>query len=233
MSYKIEISEIRKILMRNISIVLQFLIRVLQFVINFLLSVIDQLLGTIPSLVRANRIISKKILGKYSDELSSDDPRLQLPIEHLKEYFNSEIERLTRIEEKGKSTVAGVTIAITIITGPSVLLPTRLDDIINQPNSIKWSLIVALVLAVVFLLFSGYFSFLAFSVGEISKPLLDDHVSIKEDNQVRKDFIKYIELNSLRIIQRANLLSASMDCLRNGLVLFLFVLIMSLVSILR
>lgn len=199
----------------------------------FLLSSIDQISGTIPNLIRANRIISKKILDKQNEELSSDDPRLKLTTAHLKEYYNSEIDRLSRIEEKARATVVGVTIAITIISAPSILLPTRLDDLLNQTNLVKWLLIISLILAIAFLLLSGYFAFLAFSVGEMSKPLLEDHISLKQENQIRKSFIKYIELNALRIIQRANLLSASMDCLRNGLVLFLFILIMSLVSILQ
>jgi len=231
MSYKDRLVSIHKGITGFLSRSFRVFVRVARSVFVYLLSGIDQVFGTIPNLIRANRIVSKKILDKQNEELSSGDPRLKLPIEHLKEYYNSEIDRLSRIEEKARATVVGVTIAITIIAAPSVLLPTRLDDIVNQTYLVKWSLIISLIFAVAFLLLSGYFAIMAFSVGEVSKPLLEDHTSIKQENQIRKSFIKYIELNSLRIIQRANLLSASMDCLRNGLVLFLFVLIMSLVSI--
>lgn len=195
-------------------------------------SIINQVVGTIPILCHANRIISKRISDKKNEDFSPDDLRLKLPLKHLKEYYNSEIDRLVRIEDKAKSTILGITISITIIATPSVLLPTRINDLANESANIKGLLIIALILAVAFLLLSGYLAFLAFNVGEISKPLLEDHASLKPKDQIRKTFIKYIELNALRIIQRANFLSASFDCLRNGLVLFLLVLIMSLASML-
>ena len=231
MSYSSKLVSIKKIIINFIILSLRRFLNVARFMCAFLLSSLDHIFGTIPTLIRANRIVSKKIKDKLSEDFSSGDPRLKLPIEYLKEYYNSEIDRLSRIEEKAKATVVGVTIAVTLITAPTILLPTTLDDFANQADFIKWLLLISLIIAVTFLLLSGYFAFLAFSVGEISKPLLEDHISLKKKKQVRETYIRYIELNSLRIIQRANLLSASMDCLRNGLVLFLILLIISLISI--
>jgi len=209
---------------------LQSLYRIIRRFSKFIPLIFDQTLGTVPSLIRANRILRSKILNLQVEGITDSDPRLQLPIDHLKDHFKLEIERLDRIEDKARSTVLGVGIAISLAT-PSVLLPTRTTTFANEPLYFKLLLTIAIGLAVAFLLMSGFFALTAYKVGEISFPRIDNHPSLVSEDKIREDLVLIIDLNVLRIIQKANLLSASMDCLRNGLLLFFLVLAVSLLTV--
>ena len=202
------------------------------FFVQLLFDIINQVLGTIPKLIVANAKIKRKIDNLKNTTIKNEDSRLKLSLKFIKQYFSSEIERLNRIEDKARSTIIGVTIAISIITGPSLLLPSRLDEFNQQPCLIKWLFVISLLLAVFFLLISGYLSFLAFRVGQVSKPLLVNGSGNTTKIEEKKLYIKFIETNKYRIMQRSNFLAASMDCLRNGLVLFFTLLVFSCYSFL-
>lgn len=224
--------KIRDVLLKTynaLSSISRFVFQILLRVIKVISVLFDQGLGTIPSLIQANRILKTKIQNLYVEGVSDSDIRLKLPVDHLKDYAKLEIERLDRIEEKAKSTVLGVGIAISLAT-PSVLLPTNTAAFQNHPFYFKLILTIAIGLAVAFLLMSGYLALSAYKVGEISSPRLEYHPSLISENEIREGLILLIDLNVLRIIQKANMLSASMDCLKNGLVLFFLILVISLSS---
>ena len=205
----------------------RFIYQLLLKIVRLIILIIDQVLGTVPSLIRADRALRAKVIKIYNDGILDSDPRLQLPVDHLKDYNKWEIERLDRIEDKAKSMVLGIGIAISLAT-PSVLLPTRTATFVNEPLYFKLALTIGLAFAVSFLLMSGFLSLSAFKVGEVSFPRLEYHPPLYSDDEIRGALILQIDLNVMRVIQKANLLSASMDCLRNGLFLFFIVLIVSL-----
>lgn len=210
--------------------VFRFIYQIISFVFRFLFLVFDQIFGTIPSLLRANRILKVKIQNLQIEGVSDSDPRLQLPIDHLESHIKLEIDRLIRIEEKAKSMVLGVGITISLVTA-IILVPTQPVMFVNYPFNVKLVLISIIGLANFFLLVSGYLALSAFKVGEISFPRLEDHPLIVTEEEIRENLILLIDMNVFRIIQKANMLSASMDCLRNGLFLFFLLLIGSLLSI--
>lgn len=195
--------------------------------LSLLLRFIDQLLGTIPSLVRAQNIISKKISERNSKEILTSDDRLKLPLDHLKSNFKIDLKRLEGIEEKARGTVIGVAISVSL-SSTSILLLTRQDALASENTTIKILLAVLISLSVFFLLASGFLALSAYRVGAVFRPRIVEHIGIRDESELKKSFLSYIEMNRLLIIRKANFLSASMDCLRNGLFLILLFVVAAL-----
>jgi hypothetical protein len=216
---------------KSIGKIISFLISrlsiLLQSVTMFLLRSVDQLLGTLPNLIRANLILSRKISQKSSQEVSSCDRRLELPTEHLRSQYEVDLKRLERIEEKARSTVIGVAISVSLAT-PSILLLTRPDALAGESFCAKLFLAILLALAVLFLLVSGFLALSGYKVGSVYRPRIEDHESLTSEQEIRKGLLFYIELNRLLVIRKANFLSGSMDCLRNGITLVLVFLVVAL-----
>lgn len=204
--------------------------RVVQGTIHLLLAFINQVLGTLPSLIRANTYLSRRIRRDTTVEPEPADPRLQLPEERLRSHYESEMERLERIEEKARATVLGVTLAVSFAL-PSIGLLLQKGALAAEPFGSKLALALLLGFAVLFLTISGYLALLAYKVGEINKPALGDLVGDEGGVQIRRALVMAIERNEPRILQKANYMSASLDCLRNGLTLVLLFLVAALVSV--
>lgn len=178
----------------------------------------NQLLGSLPNLIRANRTLSKKIENVFNSSITDDDPRMKLPLEHIEKYMSREKTRLSQIEGKAKSMVLGVGIAISLASSGIFLPPTQ-NLSASSPLVTNMSSII-LATAIIFLLVSGYLALRAYKIGPIAMPSLTDHPTLMDTDDMRHKFLLSIESNEMRIIQKTNLVSASMDCLRNGLLVF-------------
>jgi hypothetical protein len=211
---------------REVAIVLRTL---LKKVLASIFWLVDQVLGSIPSLIRAKLILVKRAAEKQRAGISSSDPRLKIPEEDLKAELESDIKRLEGIEDKAKSTVLGVTLSVSLAS-PAILLLVQQDVFADETLTLRVTSAIILVAAITFLFVSGYLSLSGYQVGQVSRPGLENHESLVTPDDARKVILYSIDLNVLRVIQKANLLSASMDCLRNGLVLILVFLLLAALS---
>jgi hypothetical protein len=143
--------------------------------------------------------------------------------------LESDFKRLERIEEKARSTVLGVALSVSLAT-PGILLLTQAEVLADEALVVRIVSAVVLVFAVAFLLTSGYSALSGYNVEQVFRPRLEDDAPLVSSEEARKAILQCIDLNTLRKLQKANLLSASMDCLRNGLVKILVFLLLAALS---
>jgi len=178
----------------------------------------NQICGTIPALIRANHILSKRIISVHERSLTND-PRLKISIDDLRSYRDLELERLMRIEEKSRFTVLGVTLSVAL-TSPGILLITNENIFDPKKTSLLLSAAICIGFASLFFLSSGYCALLGYKVGEICRPVIEELIPSDDHEAEAERLINCIETNSYRILKKSNLHSASIDCLRNGLIMF-------------
>lgn len=193
----------------------------------YILKSINVILGTIPSLLKADLIISRKIKEKQIDEISDSGLRIRISTEDLEKELESTLHRLERIEDKAKSTILGLALSISL-AAPSILLLVQEDVFADEIPLLKNFSAIILISAIIFLIISGYLSMYGYQAGMIYKPQLQNNN--KGANEAKREILNCIELNELVILKRANLLSAGMDCLRNGLVFVLIFIIIAVIS---
>src|SRR6266508_775295 len=124
MSSHSRLISLRDLIGKILSGFLRFFVSILRKLFKTIYQIFDQCLGTLPTLIRAHYIINRKIHKRELDEISDSDVRLALPEQHLREYFELELQRLHKIEEKARSAIIGIAIAISLAT-PSIVLLAR------------------------------------------------------------------------------------------------------------
>ena len=92
--------------------VFKLIFNIISLLLRFISSTLDQILASIPSLIRANAILNKKLQDGLVNGISKSDPRLKISEKELREYLDIDIKRLERIEDKAKSTVIGAALSI-------------------------------------------------------------------------------------------------------------------------
>lgn len=162
--------------------------------------------------IGANRKLEKKISANESILDYKIDP---VSIETLIDEYKDTFLIKNRIEEKAKTNIIGITIAITIIIGaPNIvsIVEKKYDSIVLQ-----WLTFFMLVFVVLLLLFAGILA---------TKLLFDKNaMDCIVDNQDENNYGKCITNNRLRNIARNNMLYSSYACIRNALIILILILL--------
>ena len=175
------------------------------------------LLGSVVALLRANKKVRGKIAA-VTPEFYSDDDQLQHSLDTLQTAREASVDRLRRIEDKATSTVIGVGIAVTIIGSASAFLGGG-SPLAASSAGARAAVAALLVAAIFFLLLSGYLALRARAVGEVYGPSLRDTHPLVSEERAKLVALYCIEQNHKVGTLRANYLSASFACVRNGLAL--------------
>jgi hypothetical protein len=176
------------------------------------LLVSELLLGSIPQLVAANKKVSKNLKKRKKLGPSDQDPGASLPLEKVRKHHEHELSRRKNLEDKAKTNITAVTIAVTVLFSGLTLLGN--DKIITASGTTRTTLICVLVFCVVNFILGGLFAMWALQVGELWLPGLS-HELLDEREQAAH-LLYAIELNQLETIIRYNWLSASYYCIRNA-----------------
>ncbi len=175
------------------------------------------LLGSVVTLVRANKKVHNKIRSG-APELYDDDDRLKHSLGDLHGALAVSVDRLQRIEDKATNTMIGVGVALTITGSTSAILGSG-GPMAGSSTEARVVAAVSLTAAMLFLLASGYLALRGYAIGKLYRPTLRDAVPLVSERQAKKVLLDSIDQNERVGTMRANLLSASFTCLRNGLVL--------------
>jgi hypothetical protein len=175
------------------------------------------LLGSVISLLRANKTVRKKIQSS-APEHYDDDERLKHAVDDLDKALAASVDRLQRIEDKATRTVIGVGVAVAILGSATAILGGD-GPLGTSGMSARVSAAALLMAGILFLLLSGYLALRAYAIGEVYLPTLHDAAPLASEQGAKKVLLYCIEQNERVGTLRANLLSASFACLRNGLVL--------------
>lgn len=177
----------------------------------------EVLLGSLVQLSRGNRKILKAINEDSSDKYS-DHPHLEHSLATLRSAREASMLRLQRIEDKAKGTVIGVGIGVTVIGSASAFLGKD-SPLATSATAVKIPLALLLASSIGFLLISGYLALRSYKIGRVWMPSLDDVPPLVPEPEAKAVELHCISQNNRMGSVRANYLSVSFDCLRNGLVL--------------
>ena len=184
----------------------------------------EQVFPTV-SLQKANKQLAKKINsnetqsnGAYMDDIDA------ITIDSFRQKYDETFEVKNRFEDKAKTNVIGITIAITIIMGASGLT----GSLINKYPSVilHWISFIILLVAIIYLLVSGIDAIkVLFNENTMSTVDLSDMSTDNPD--VKKKYDDCTNRNIYRNIIRNNTLFSSYICIRNALIcmIALFILI--------
>lgn len=182
------------------------------------LGLLDEVVfGSFFSLRHANHHLLSAIRMDSEAEYATD-PRLVHTRESVRAARQFSIERLQRIEDKAKSTVLGVGIAVTVLGSAGTMLGKD-GPLASLGIPARVGFAALFSFAVVFLLLSGYLAIRAYSIGSVWIPSLEDAAPMVEEAQEKRIELFYYEQNIRIGTVRNNFMSASFVCLRNGLTL--------------
>lgn len=191
---------------------------------SFFHSIIKQVLPSI-SVYKANKLLKAKIDSTENQNDTAFTNNVNaIPIESFRQKYNETFEIKDKIEDKAKTNVIGITIAITVIMGASGLT----GSLINKYPcvTLHWISFIILLAAIVYLLISGT---------DAIKVLFDENsMSIVDLSDLSVDTIatkeKYLNCLNRNINQniiRNNIVYSSYICIRNALIcmMILFILV--------
>jgi len=185
----------------------------------------------------ANHRDNKVLRNKYSNIGEDNEPEsLLCHIENadaiitdvLKQQYDDTFHIKDKLEDKAKTNVIGITIAITLIMGASGVL-NKISEKFPMPV-LQWLAFVLLAVAVIYLLIAGIIA---------AKVLLDENIVYTvglnsfASNEVtlRSDYDKCILQNRTQNLIRNNSVYSSYECIRNALVCLFVILLLSTIPI--
>ncbi len=134
----------------------------------------ELLLGTLPQVLLANKKVSKQLKKLKKLDLPEQDPRTSLPLEKVRKHHEHELSRRRTLEDKAKTNITAVTIAVSILFSGLTLLGN--DKIIAASGSTRTILICALVFCVANFVLGGLFALWALQVGALYSPTLSQEL---------------------------------------------------------
>lgn len=191
---------------------------------RFIRSIIGQVFPSV-SMRKANKQLKEKInCGESQSNRAFMDNFDQIPIESFRQRYAETFEVKNKFEDKAKTNVIGITIAITIIMGSSDLT----DSLISKYSCITmhWISFIILLAAILYLLVSGIDAIkVLFNENTMSTVNLSNLATNDVDTKEKYD--DCTNRNISQNIIRNNIVYSSYICIRNALicVLVLFVLV--------
>ena len=191
---------------------------------KFIESIIGQVLPSIP-MHKANEKLREKIdcEGIQSNRAHMDNFD-EIPIEVFRQKYDEAFEVKNKFEDKAKTNVIGITIAITVIMGASDLT----NSIISRYScvALHWVSFIILLFAIIYLLFSG--------IGAI-KVLFDENIMstvslpdlVAGDADTKEKYYDCTNRNTNRNIIRNNIVHTSYICVRNALICMTMVFVLA------
>jgi len=175
------------------------------------------LLCSFVTLLRANSKVRHRIKDD-SPAQYSDDERLALETEKLVENLTLSVDRIQRIEAKAINTIVGVGIALSIL-GSATAIMSGDGPLASSNMGVRVAAAAILIGGVLYLLLSGYLALRAYAIAEVYRPKLQDMAPLIPEKEAKEILLFCLDQNNRVGTLKANLLSVSFDCLRNGLVL--------------
>lgn len=191
---------------------------------RFIRSIIGQVFPSV-SMRKANKQLKEKInCGESQSNRAFMDNFDQIPIESFRQRYAETFEVKNKFEDKAKTNVIGITIAITIIMGSSDLT----DSLISKYSCITmhWISFIILLAAILYLLVSGIDAIkVLFNENTMSTVNLSNLATNDVDTKEKYD--DCTNRNISQNIIRNNIVYSSYICIRNALicVLVLFILV--------
>lgn len=186
--------------------------------------IIEQLFPSF-SVHKANKKLKEKInTNENQSNIAFMDNIDAIPIESFRQKYTETFEIKNKFEDKAKTNVIGITIAITVIMGASGLT----DSLISKypSSSLHWISFFILLVAIIYLLVSGIDA-IKVLFNENTMSLVDLPNLSAEDIKAKEKYDDCTNRNINRNTIRNNIVYSSYICIRNALIcmMVLFVLV--------
>lgn len=191
---------------------------------KFIQSIIGEVFPSI-SMCKANKQLKGKInCAESQSNRAFMDNFDEIPMENFRQKYAETFEVKNKFEDKAKTNLIGITIAITVIMGSSGLTGSLISK--YSCVALHWVTFIILLAAIIYLLVSGI---------DAIKVLLDENVMstvdlpnlTKDDVDTKEKYDDCTNRNIMQNIIRNNILYSSYICIRNALicmmVIFIFV----------
>ena len=186
-----------------------------------ILRILHGMTGSVFELLRANRIVSGKIVClEKRDPVPSyrNDGRSQLSEDVLMGHLEQELSRRMVVEEKAKTNVLGITLAFSAMFAGAALISSRSTVSEFRVDWLAWVLLALLFIGVLFLLAGGALALSALRVAKNHTWTLEDEVENTTDETRAVRLLWYLELNQEGTRLKTNQVDASYSCIRNGVI---------------
>ena len=173
-----------------------------------------------------NKIVRKKI-DSHIEQQNSSDENLEdsVAIEVYKEQYFDTFKVKDKLEDKAKTNVVGVTIAITLIMGASGVINTIYGKF--PIPIIKWIAFGLLSAAVMYMITAGLLA-IKVLIKDNKMFFVNLETFASGDKALRSEYNDCINLNKHQNTMRNNSVFTSYECIRNSLVcLFLILMLVS------
>lgn len=191
---------------------------------KFFRFLIEQVFPTF-SMQKVNKQLKEKINNEKTQSTVSNMVNIDaIPIDSFRKKYAETFEVKNRFEDKAKTNVIGITIAITVIMGTSSLTGSIISK--YPYAALHWLSFAILLASIIYLIVSGIAAIdVLFNENTMSIVDLPD---LSADNHKTK--VKYDDCTSRNInrnIVRNNIVNSSYICIRNALIcmMVLFVLV--------
>lgn len=192
-------------------------------ILDLLLSVVYAIFPTLQCNL-ANRKVKRQITQQ--DLKNSEAPSLKkanTSLETLKEKYNEGIKQKDSLEGKAKTSIVGITIAVTLILGYSSFLSGLLEKLGSKIA--YYCAIILFIAAVAYMLISALHSMRLI----INENIVYDPNILNQDQQ--EEYRNAIGLNQLQNIVRNNHAWTSYACIRNSLICLFIVMFIGIIPL--
>lgn len=177
------------------------------------------------SMSKANKQLKEKINSEESQSIITFMDNVDaIPIESFRQKYNETFEIKNKFEDKAKTNVIGITIAITVIMGASGLT----DSLISKYPcaALRWVSFIILLAAIIYLLISGIYA-IKILFDENVMSIIDLPDMSADNNNAKEKYDDCTNRNINRNIVRNNIVYSSYICIRNALIcmMVLFILV--------
>ena len=169
-----------------------------------------------------NYKINKKVKKDNTNIFSYIENSEKISLEKIEEQYNDSLYDKSKLEDKAKTSVVGITITITLILSVSNVLNGIVDKYNSKP--ITWIAFFLALLSVVYMVSAGILAI---------KVLVNENIAYKiniknlsNDKKLRKDYECCISKNRNQNVVRNNNIYTSYECIRNSIVCLLIIFIM-------
>lgn len=184
----------------------------------------NALCGSVFALCRANRVLQQQLQDCRIESFELD-ARQQHCEQRLQDCLLDSIARVQSVEQKAMNALLGESVAIAVFAAvPGVLGPGGL--LRGGGAGVRVLAALALVAGILYLFGSVLLALQAYRVGGLYRPELADWEPLANAQHRAQVQLYCIEQNWRVATLRANRLSASFNCLRNGLLVVILIGIM-------
>ena len=186
-----------------------------------ILRILHEMTGSVFELRKANRIVSGKMVClEKRDPVPTyrNDERSQLPEDVMMRHLEQELSRRLVVEEKAKTNVLGITLAVSAMFAGAALISSSSAVGEFSVAWLVWVLLALLFIGVLFLLAGGALALSALRIAKIHTWTLEDEVGSTTDETRAVRLLWYIELNQEGTRLKTNQVDASYSCIRNGVI---------------